>query len=120
VKPRIEKTRFGSITVGGQVYQHDLLIRPDGEVQARVKELSKVVYGTSHTISLAEAQHVYQEGVERLIVGTGLTGLTKLSEEAAAYLREQGCHVDRYPTRRAIRAWNEAEGAVIGLFHITC
>jgi hypothetical protein len=120
MRPRIEKTRFGSITVEGTVYEHDLLIRLDGEVQARPKELSKALYGSSHTISLAEAQYVYQEGVERLIVGTGLTGLTKLSEEAAAYLQDRGCRVDRYRTRRAIKAWNEAEGAAIGLFHITC
>jgi hypothetical protein len=55
-----------------------------------------------------------------LIVGTGLTGLTKLADDAAAYLRGQGCRVDLYRTRRAIKAWNEAEGAVVGLFHITC
>jgi len=120
VKPRIDKTRFGSITVEGTVYEHDLLIRPDGKVRKRKKKLSKAVYGTSHVISLAEAQQVYQGGTERLIVGTGLTGLTRLSEEAAAYFQEQGCHVDLYPTRRAIKAWNKAEGAVIGLFHITC
>jgi hypothetical protein len=120
VRPWIDKTRFGSITVDGKVYQHDLLIRPDGEVQARPKELSKAIYGSSHTISLAEAQYAYQEGIERLIVGTGLTGLTKLSEEAAAFFQSKGCRVDRYPTRRAIKAWNEAEGAVVGLFHITC
>ena len=120
MKPRIEKTRFGSITVDGTVYQHDLLIRLDGEVQARPKELSKALYGSSHTISLAEVEQVYQEGAERLIVGTGLTGLTRLSEEAVAYLQAKGCRVDRLPTRRAIKAWNEAQGAVIGLFHITC
>jgi hypothetical protein len=120
MKPRIDKTRFGLIIVEGEVYQHDLLIRPDGGVLARSKELSKAVYGTSHVISLAEAQQVYQEGVERLIVGTGLTGLTRLSEEAAEFFQNRGCRVDRYPTRRAIKAWNEAEGAVIGLFHITC
>jgi hypothetical protein len=120
VKPRIDRTRFGSITLEGNVYRHDVLIRLDGEVQVRPKELSKAVYGTSHTISLAEAQQVYQEGAERLIVGTGLTGVTKLSDEAAEHFESQGCHVDRYPTRRAIKAWNEAEGAVISLFHITC
>jgi hypothetical protein len=49
-----------------------------------------------------------------------VSGLTKLSEEAALYLKEQGCRVDLYPTRRAIKAWNEDEGAVVGLFHITC
>ena len=120
MKPRIDGTRFGSITVEGEVYRHDLLIRPDGEVQARSNELSKAVYGTSHVISLAEAQQVYQEGVERLIVGTGLTGLTRFSEGAAEYFEAQGCRVDRYPTRRAIKVWNKAEGAVIGLFHISC
>jgi hypothetical protein len=120
VKPRIGKTRFGSITVEGEVYRHDLVIRPGGEVQARANELSKAIYGTSHTISRAEAEHVYQAGLERLIVGTGLTGLTKLSEGAAEYFQSRGCRVDRYPTRRAIKVWNEAEGVVVGLFHITC
>jgi hypothetical protein len=120
LRPKIDKTRFGSITVGGEVYRHDLLLYPDGEVRPRPKELSNAVYGTSHVVSLAEAKHVYREGVERLIVGTGLTGVTRLSEEAFAFLHEQGCRVDRYPTRRAIKAWNEARGAVIGLFHITC
>ena len=120
MKPKIDKTRFGSIKVAGRVYQHDLVIRPDGAVKKRRKKLSKEVYGTSHVISLAEAQHVYREGVERLIVGTGLSGLTRLSEEAAAFLGERGCRVDLYPTRRAVKAWNEAEGAVVGLFHITC
>jgi hypothetical protein len=120
MRPRIDTTRYGSITVEGHTYQHDLLVRPGGQVEARAKELSKAVYGTSHRISLAEAKQVYQEGADRLIVGTGFTGLTRLSEEAAAYLAEQGCRVDRYRTRRAIRAWNRAEGTVIGLFHITC
>jgi hypothetical protein len=120
MKPRIDKTRFGSITVEGERFRHDILVRLSGEVQARAKELSKAVYGTSHRISLAEAQHVYQEGVKRLIVGTGLTGLTKLSEEAAEYLQAEGCRVDLDPTRRAIKVWNEAEGAVVALFHITC
>jgi hypothetical protein len=120
MEPRIDKTRFGSIVVQDQVYRHDLVIRSDGEVLERKKELSKAVYGTSHTISLAEAEQIYQEGVERLIVGTGLTGLTKLSDEAAAFFEDRGCRVDRYPTRRAIKAWNQAQGAVIGLFHITC
>jgi len=120
VKPRIDQTRFGSIIVEGEVYRHDLLILPDGEVQARSNELSKAVYGTSHVISLAEAQQVYQEGAERLIVGTGMFGLTRLSEEADEYLRGRGCRVNLYRIRRAIKAWNQAEGAVVGLFHVSC
>jgi hypothetical protein len=62
MRPRIDRTQFGSVTIGGKVYEHDVLIRLDGQVEKREKKLSKAVYGTSHTISLAEARHVYQQG----------------------------------------------------------
>ena len=120
MKPRIDKTKFGSITIEGKTFRRDVLIRLGGEVKKRKKKLSKAVYGTSHVVSLEEAQHVYQEGAERLIVGTGQSGLVHLSEEAADYFQRQGCRVELLPTQQAIGAWNKAEGAVIGLFHITC
>lgn len=53
MKPRIDATQFGSITLGGTVYDHDVMVCPDASVQRRKKKLSKAVYGTSHTISLA-------------------------------------------------------------------
>jgi hypothetical protein len=84
------------------------------------KKLSKAIYGTSHVISLDEAIHVYQAGAERLIIGTGQAGMVKLSDEAADYFQHQKCSVDMLATPQAIRAWNEAEGAIIGLFHVTC
>jgi hypothetical protein len=71
-------------------------------------------------ISLDEAIHIYQAGAERLIVGTGQAGMVELSDEAADYFQRQKCSVELLPTPQAIRAWNEAEGAIIGLFHITC
>ena len=120
MKPKIEGTRFGSITIDGNKFRRDVLIRLGGKVKKRKKQLSKALYGTSHVVSLEEAQHVYQEGAERLIVGTGQSGLVELSEGAAEYLRRAACRVDLLPTRQAIEAWNAAEGAVIGLFHVTC
>lgn len=120
MKPKIQATEFGSITVGGEVYEHDVVIGLDGQVKKRKKKLSKAVYGTSHKMSLDEARQVHEAGAERLIVGTGQTGLLELSDEAAGYFKEQGCKVKLYPTPKAIEAWNEAEGAVIGLFHVTC
>jgi hypothetical protein len=120
MRPHIDATRFGSITIEGRVLTRDVLIRMDGEVKKRKKSLSKAVYGTSHVISLDEARHVYQKGASRIIVGTGQSGLTRLSEEAASYFRRKGCRADLLPTPIAIEAWNEAAGAVVGLFHITC
>jgi hypothetical protein len=102
------------------VYERDIIIRLDGQVKKRKKKLSKAVYGTSHTISLDEAKHVYEQGAERLIIGAGQYGLVELSDEAADYFQRKGCQVELLPAPKAVKAWNEAEGAVIALFHVTC
>jgi hypothetical protein len=120
MKPPISETRFGSITVGGETLEHDILIRLDGRVRKRKRKLSKAVYGTSHVISLEEAKHVYQKGAGLLIVGTGQEGCVELSKEAAAYFKKKGCAVELAKTPEAAERWNGAAGAVIGLFHVTC
>jgi hypothetical protein len=120
MNPRIDRTEFGSITIGGEVFEHDVIITLDGEVKKRKKKLSKAIYGTSHIVSLAEAEYVYEASAERLIVGTGQSGNVRLSDEAADYFKRMECQVELLPTPDAIRVWNEAGGAVIGLFHVTC
>jgi hypothetical protein len=120
MKPTIDQTAFGSITIAGEDFEHDILIRLTGQVEKRKKKLSKAIYGTSHVLSLAEAKHVHEKGAKRLIVGTGQQGNVRLSEEAAGYFARKRCRVQLLPTPKAIRAWNAAEGAVIGLFHVTC
>jgi hypothetical protein len=120
MKPRIDATSFGSVTIEGTTFDHDVIIRQDGTVKKRKKKLSKAVYGTSHVISLDEARHVYQDGAERLILGAGQYGQVELSDEAAAYFNERDCQVDVLPMEEALQAWNQAEGEVIGLFHVTC
>jgi hypothetical protein len=55
-----------------------------------------------------------------LIVGAGQGGNVTLSHEATNYFKQVQCEVQLLPTPQAIRVWNEAEGAVIGLFHVTC
>ncbi len=120
MQPCIDQTTFGSITIAGQVFERDVIIRLNGQVKKRKKKLSKAVYGTSHTISLAEAKHVYQHGAERLIIGAGQYGRVGLSDEAAAYFRRKQCQVELRATGEAVRVWNATEGAIIGLFHVTC
>ena len=120
MKPSIDRTKFGSITIEGNVFEHDVMIRRDGNVRKRKKKLSKAVYGTSHTISLDEARYIYDEDARRLIIGTGQYDNVRLSDEAADYFARKHWQVDLLPTPKAIRAWNKAEGRVIGLFHVTC
>lgn len=52
MKPIIDQTEFGTITIEGTVFDHDVFILPNGEVKKRKKKLSKAIYGTSHILSL--------------------------------------------------------------------
>ena len=118
--PKIDHTSFGSITVDGEVYDHDIIITLQGQVKKRKKKLSKAIYGTSHTLSLQEIKYIYQEGAEGIVIGSGQYGVAKLSGEAASFLAQKGCRVFIQSTPEAIRKWNSLEGNAIGLFHITC
>ena len=120
MRPKIDDTWFGSITVDGTRYEHDILIRLSGKVRKRKKELSKALYGTSHTISLAEIEELYRPNAKRLIIGTGQEDKVRLSPEAADFLSDHNCQVDLWPTSKAADKWNQAEGAILALFHITC
>lgn len=120
MKPKIDSTSFGYITISGVRYEHDVVIRLDGGIEKRKKKLSKAIYGTSHILSLEEARYVFEAGAKRLIIGAGQTGMVELSDPAENFFREKHCQVSIFPTPKAIEEWNESKGAVIGLFHVTC
>jgi hypothetical protein len=54
------------------------------------------------------------------VIGAGQHGTVELSQEAAAYLERHRCQVELLPTPEVIPAWNQAEGAVIAMVHVTC
>lgn len=120
MKPRTESTSFGQITIDGRQYDHDVLIRLDGHIAKRKKKLSKRYYGTSHKISLAEAEFIYEEGARTLVIGTGQYGRVELSTEAQSYFDERDVTIIMEPTPGAIEVWNQDQDSVIGLFHVTC
>jgi hypothetical protein len=117
---RIDGTSFGNITIDGKTYDHDVVIRLDGDIVKRKKKLSKKLYGTSHLVSKDEAEFVFEKGCELLVLGSGQEGNVRLSPEAEAYLVKKGCEIVIRPTPKALRAFNEAHGKKIGLFHVTC
>jgi hypothetical protein len=120
MKPHIDGSQFGTIVIAGARIDHDVTIRLSGAVEKRRKKLSKAQYGTSHILSRAEAEYIYEAGVERLIVGSGQSGMLMLSAEAADFFASRKVAVDLAPTPVALQRWNAAKGATIGLFHVTC
>ncbi len=119
MKPQIDSTSFGCITIDGQDYHHDVLIRLDGKIEKRKKKLSKIIFGTSHILSQDEAKYIYEDGVSKIVIGTGQYGELVLSDEAKSYL-ENKCEIEPMNTKKAIVAYNLSEEQVIGLFHVTC
>ena len=85
----IERTTFGTITIDGKTYEHDVIIRLSGEVARRKKKLSKKYYGTSHFLSKEEAKFVFENGCEQLILGSGQMGNVQLSPAADAYFAKR-------------------------------
>lgn len=120
MKPEIGETSFGSIMINEKTYNHDIIIRRNGTVEKRKKKLSKVVYGTSHSVALDEIKYVYEEGTEGIVIGSGQYGVLDLSDKARKFLVEKHCDFKVLPTPQAIEEWNRKEGEFIGLFHITC
>jgi hypothetical protein len=121
MKPTIDSTEFGSIRIENQLYQHDVYIDLDGRVSKRKKKLSKAVHGTSHMIAADELKHIYQKGVQLLVIGTGQYAQVSLSDEAREFIRQKGCQVLLDSTPRAIEAWNKSSvQRKLGLFHVTC
>jgi len=116
----INATEFGSITIDKENYPYDVLIRLSGEIRKRKKKLSKKYYGTSHIVSLEEAEFIFEKGSNLLVVGTGQNGNLHLSPEATRFFAHKDCKVLAEPTPQAIATFNHATGHKIGLFHVTC
>src|SRR6266702_2743950 len=101
----IERTTFGTITIDGKTYEHDVIIR---------------LSGAAHVLSKDEAKFVYEDGCEQLILGSGQMGNVHLSPEAETYFAKKGCTVLLQPTPKAIHTFNKSHAKKIGLFHVTC
>jgi hypothetical protein len=98
---QIKGTTFGSITIDGKTYEHDIVIRLSGEVVKRKKKLSKKYYGC-----------------ELLIFGSGQEGNVHLSPEAESYFAKKDCRV--FTAAEAINLFNKSRAKKVGLFHVTC
>lgn len=120
MKPAIQKTSFGSITVENRTYDYDVLIRANGYIEKRKKKLSKKVYGTSHILSLEEAEYLCEEGISKIIIGSGQYGALNLSAEAKDLFDKKHIPVVLADTPHAIVTYNNEDTPCVGLYHVTC
>jgi hypothetical protein len=119
----IEEYKFGSITIGRKTYNHDVEVRWTDEVlEWQRKE--------SHIIDIEDVSRAVEQNPETIIIGTGESGVAKVTAEAQKFIKEKGIRLIIDLTEPAAKTFNirkeeseEEEGRpekVIGLFHLTC
>ena len=95
-----------------------MIIRLGGQVEKRKKKLSKAVYGTSHTISLAEAEHIHRRWSGCSLARASTAGW-RCRRRRPPTSPPTAARWSLLPTLEVIPVWNQAQGAVIGLVHVT-
>ena len=116
----IDEYHFGKIVIRGKTYTHDVEVRWTGEV---LKWWRK----ESHTIDVEDIERPVEENPEVIVIGTGESGMARVTERAKNFLKKKGIGIIIDKTEEAIKTFNviceeseEEEGRqkrIIGLFH---
>ena len=119
----IEEYHFGSITIDGKSYNHDVEVRWSGEVLKWWRKESHFVYPE-------DVKRAIDQNPEVIVIGTGESGVMEVGQEAKKEIESRGIKLIIDVTEEAIKTFNiiceesiEEEGKskkVIGLFHLTC
>jgi len=119
----IEEYKFGSITIDGKTYNQDVEVRWTGEVLKWWRR-------ESHVIDVEDVKRAVEQNPETIIIGTGESGVARVTEEAQKEIKSRGIELIIDLTEEATKTFNiikeeskEEEGKqrkVIGLFHLTC
>lgn len=112
----IDSYQFGKIVIDGTVYNSDCLIIGDS-VQPNWRRKQ------GHLLDVEDLQPVIASQPSILVVGTGASGMMKVSENLADFLLEHGIELFTDNTHKAVAKFNElAEKGenVAGAMHLTC
>lgn len=110
----IEEYHFGSITIDGKIYNHD--------VEARwTNKVLPFQFQQRHTFDVEAIKRAVEQNPKIIIIGTGESGLAKVTNEAVNFVKEKGIELIIDKTEEAIKIFNTAnEQSIVGLFHLTC
>jgi len=110
----IEDYRFGSITIDGQKYNHDIEICFDSRVLGWQRN-------ASHFIDIEDIERVFDEKPEIIIIGTGASGVAEVSEKVKEEAEKRRIRLIIKPTPEAVEILNGIKGKkAAGFFHLTC
>ena len=115
---RFDKFSFGSITIDGVSYEHDVVI-DRGEVRKRKKKASKQFRDEySHTPLSVEENIPWK--CRRLVVGTGANGALPVMEEVKLEAERRKVELLILPTAQALEVLQKDIAGTNAVLHITC
>lgn len=113
----IESYHFGRIVIDGQTYSSDVIIYPD-RVEADWWRIE------GHSLHPDDLRHVVAARPDILVVGTGNSGLLRITPATETHLRAEGIQLVVQRTAQACRTYNQLAGAgrlrVVAALHLTC
>lgn len=117
MKLRIDAYSFGKMSIGGREFTSDLILYPDGRIQ------DDWWRAQGHSLVPGDISAVLDAAPEKLVIGTGASGLMRVSESVFEMCEKRGIKVEACRTAAAVTRFNEAaeEGAAVAAcFHLTC
>lgn len=118
--PKIDSTKFGSITINGIKYSQILII--GNKVIQRDEKALREEFGTTHYISEKEQKKLLSKNPEIIIIGTGTQGVLKTFPEFDKIIKKLRIELIKLKTAQAIKKYNKLREVkrINALIHTTC
>jgi len=113
--PEIQALRFGRIVIDNVAYNRDVIIFPN-----RIRSDWRRRDG--HNLALEDLAEVLESNPEVIILGRGLFGRMKVSDDIRELITEQGIELVVLRTEGASKAYNELRERrrVVAALHLSC
>lgn len=114
----IDSYEFGTIMINGKRYASDVIVFPDRVLDGWWRK-------GGHRLHIDDLKEVLnaEPQPEVLVIGTGYSGLMKVSNEVEETLRSRGIQIIVQPTEQACQTLNKLSKSgrrVVAAFHLTC
>lgn len=112
---QIDSYQFSEIIIDGEKYTGDVVIFPE-----HIKSNWRRKQG--HVLNIKDLDEVFEKNPEKLIIGTGASGVMDVPEKTREYIKDQGIELVIKQTQEACDYYNQLSSKkdAIVCLHLTC
>jgi hypothetical protein len=115
---RFDSFSFGSLSIDGVAYDHDVMI-DRGSIARRRKKKSKPFRDAYGHTPLSPDEDIPWE-CRRLVIGTGAAGALPIMEGVIREAERRGVEVVALPTTEAVDLLRDSPAETNAILHVTC